>query len=171
VTSLVLSHLVNGVVDSVEIELFSTLSDAELVLSSTSLSQHSLLYVGLRVPNNPAKEFSELSAMVSLLKRIATESLCDLGIALAIGLTAHCQIHTYLGSLTHEVSVEVSTHLLVGVLSYTDNVLANESNTCCFVYNFPSKTCLLALGANSGSFSTFMNVATNRANKFLSHND
>ena len=41
--------------------------------------------------------------MVSLLKSIALESLCYLWVSLAVGLTAHSEIHTYLSTLSNEV--------------------------------------------------------------------
>ena len=50
--------------------------------------------------------------MFCLLESIALESLSNLGIALTIGLTRHCQIHTYLATLTIEMVAQVVNHLL-----------------------------------------------------------
>ena len=49
-TGLVLSHLVNGVVDSIETCSLSVLGNTELILTSTSLSSSTLLQIGLRIP-------------------------------------------------------------------------------------------------------------------------
>ena len=103
VTSLVLCHLMNSVVDSVEILSLGVLCDTELVSTSTALSCHTLLKVGLSVPNNVAQELSKLRSVLSLLKSVAFESLSNLWITLAVSLTAHCKIHTNLSALTVEV--------------------------------------------------------------------
>ena len=50
--------------------------------------------------------------MVCLLEGIALESLSNLRIALAVSLTGHSQIHTYLATLTIEVVAQVVNHLL-----------------------------------------------------------
>ena len=80
--SLVAGHLVNGVVDSVEVELLGTLGDAGLVLAGTGLSVHTLLQVGLGVPNHVAEEFGKLAGVLGLFPSVALESLSDFGVAL-----------------------------------------------------------------------------------------
>ena len=49
-TSLILSHLVNSVVDSIETSSLSILSDTELIFASTSLGSSTLLKVSLGIP-------------------------------------------------------------------------------------------------------------------------
>ena len=49
VTSLVFCHLVNGVVDSVEVLSLGILGDTHLVGVATGLCVHSLLQVGLEI--------------------------------------------------------------------------------------------------------------------------
>ena len=112
VTSLVLSHLVNGVVDSIEAGSLGVLGDTELVLAGTSLSGSSLLKVCLGVPYALTQQLCETRSVVSLLKGLALESLSDFGIALAVSLTSHSQIHTNLTALTIEVVAQVVNHLL-----------------------------------------------------------
>ena len=94
--SLVLSHLMNGVVDSVRALLLSQLSDAELVLASTLLGSDASLEIALSVAQYLAQELSETASVVSLLVSIALVSLCYLRIALTVGLTSHSEIHTNL---------------------------------------------------------------------------
>ena len=59
-TGLVLGHLVNGIVDSIETSSLGILGDAELILASTSLSSSTLLQIGLGIPNALAQELSKL---------------------------------------------------------------------------------------------------------------
>ena len=87
VASLVASHLMNGVVDGVEVLLLSELGDAELVLAGTSLGSGTFLKVGLSVPNYLSEELGKLSSVLSLLKGVALESLSDLRVSLTVGLT------------------------------------------------------------------------------------
>ena len=58
-TSLVLCHLVNGVVDSVETGSLGVLGDTELILASTSLSSGALLQIRLGVPYDLAQQLSK----------------------------------------------------------------------------------------------------------------
>ena len=110
--SLILSHLVNGIVDSIETSGLSVLSDTELILACTSLGSSTLLQIGLSVPYALAQQLSETRSMVGLLESITLECLSNLRITLTIGLTSHSQIHTNLATLTIEVSTQVVDHLL-----------------------------------------------------------
>ena len=67
-TSLVLSHLMNGVVDSVEASYLRVLGDTELILASTSLCGSTLLQIRLGVPNALTQQLSKLGSMLSLLE-------------------------------------------------------------------------------------------------------
>ena len=125
VTSLVLSHLVNGIVDCVETGSLGVLGNAELVLASTSFSSGTLLQIGLGVPNALAQQLSETAGVVCLLEGIALESLSNLRIALAVCLTSHSQIHTNLTTLTVEVVAQVVNHLLANALGLA---IANTMN-------------------------------------------
>ena len=133
-TCLVLSHLVNGVVDGIPILSLGILGDAELILAGTSLSVHALLEVGLGIPDYVTKQLSELGSMLSLLPGIALEGIGHLGITLAIGLTAHRQIHTYLGALARKVGIEILDHFLVNAifLGNTDDMLLYELDASSF---------------------------------------
>ena len=82
-TSLILTHLVNCVMDCIEVLLLCKLCDAELVLACSLLSEHSLLYVSLGVPYYLAKKLSELCRMLSLFPSVSLECLCNLRITLS----------------------------------------------------------------------------------------
>ena len=60
VTSLVLSHLVYGVVDSDKVVLLCEGCDTHLILTSTSLGVHTLLEVSLGIPYAVAQQLCEL---------------------------------------------------------------------------------------------------------------
>ena len=49
-TRLVLCHLVNSIVDSIETSSLGVLGNTELILASTCLSSSTLLQVGLGIP-------------------------------------------------------------------------------------------------------------------------
>ena len=126
-TSLVLRHLMHSVVDRIEASHLCVLSDTELILASTSLGSSALLQIRLGVPYNLAQQLSETRSMVSLLERIALESLGDLGITLTISLTSHSQILTHLAALTVKVCTQVVDHLLTYTLGLAVTNLMNSS--------------------------------------------
>ena len=111
-TGLVLSHLVYGVVDSVETSSLSVLGNTELILASTSLSSSTLLQIGLGIPNTLTQQLSETRSMICLLKSITLKCLSNLRITLTISLTSHCQIHTYLTTLAIKMVTQIVNHLL-----------------------------------------------------------
>lgn len=64
-TSLILCHFMNSVVDSIEVQLFRTLCNAHLVGIGARFCSHSFLKVGLCVPNhitNSSANFAACSA-------------------------------------------------------------------------------------------------------------
>ena len=164
--SLVLGHLMNGVMDSIEVQCFGTLGDAQFVLTCTGFCQHTLLHIGLGVPNDITQQLGKLGAMLGLFKGILTECCGNLRITLAVSLTGHRQIHAYFSSLAHEMSVQVFLHLLVAVLGHANDMLARELDASGLVHYFPFND-LFALWATFGSFFAFENKPANRADKFL----
>ena len=49
----------NRIVNSIQIQLLSNFSDLHLALASTFLGHHTLLYIGLGIPNNLAQHLCE----------------------------------------------------------------------------------------------------------------
>ena len=157
-----------GVVNRVEVQFFRTLSDFELIFTSTGFSHHSFLEVGLGVPNDFSEQFSETRSVVCLFECIAAESLCDLRISFAVSLTSHSEVLTYFGTFAHEVRTQTfSDNRVFLVFSHAEDVFANEIEFVVGGY-FPFND-LFALRATLGSFGTFVYIAANRANKFLYH--
>ena len=172
-TSLVLGHLVNGVVDGIPALGLGVLGNAELILAGTSLSIHALLEVGLGVPDYVAEKFSKLGSMLSLFPSIAAEGVSHLGISLAIGLTAHGQILANFRALALPVGIEVLDHLFIYAifLGDTDNVLLYELETTSLLNELLElRSRNTALWTTLGRSWTFMNITANGANPFLLHN-
>ena len=111
--------------------------------------------------------------MLSLFPSIALEGISHLGIALAIGLTAHSQIHTYFSALAHKMSIQILDHLLINaiLLGDADDVLLYELNSA-FLFNklLELRSGYTALWATLGWCWTLMNITTNGANPFFLHN-
>ena len=127
VTSLILGHLVNSIVDSVEAGSLGVLGNAELVFTSTSLSSSTLFQIGLRIPYTLTQQLGKTAGVVCLLESIALECLSDLGITFTVSLTGHCQIHTNLATLTVEVVAQVLNHLFTYSLGLAVTNLVNGS--------------------------------------------
>ena len=134
-TSLILSHLVNGVVYGVKVLLLSELCKTELILASAALSVHTLEEVGLGVPNYLTEELCELSSVLCLLPSVALVSLSDLWITLAVCLTAHSKVHTYLCTLTHKVVLKTLKELCISALAITEDVLCYELKVTALLLN------------------------------------
>ena len=172
-TSLVLCHLMNCVVCSIHTRSLSILGNTELILACTTLSSNTCLKIALCILQYIAQQFSKLACVLSLLKSVTLESLSNFRIALAVSLTAHCQIHTNLTTLTIEVSLKVLNHLssCIFLACSTKSVNSSKSRTVHWVFHFlelASRS--LANRALLRSLCTFMNITTYCANKFLFHN-
>ncbi len=169
VTCFILSHFMNGVMDSVEVKFLGAACYAHLVFVGTCLGSHTLLKVGLGIPDYLTEKFGKLGSMLSFFPSVALESLCDFGISLAVGLTRHSEIHAHFAALTVEVCGKVLDHLLVAALCYTYFVFGYKCKGGSLVKFFKLAAGCAAYGALFGSFITFMNVTTHCANKFLFH--
>lgn len=159
-TGLVLSHLVNGVVDGVEVGLLGVDGDAHLVGVGAGLCHHALLKVGLGVPYHVAEELGKLGSMLSLFPSVALEGLSDFGIALAVGLARHGQVHAHFGTFAEEVVVEVFDHLLAGAFGNADLMLGDELELFAVVNFFEFAAGSAAQRALFGCLVTFVNIAT-----------
>ena len=104
--SVVLGHLVYGIVHGVQVLLLGQTRQTHLVLAGAALGIHTFEQVGLGVPNDVADQFGKLRSVLGLLPGIALESLGDFGVALTIRLTSHRQVLSHLGTFAHEVVVQ-----------------------------------------------------------------
>ena len=173
-TCLVLCHLVNRVVNSIKTQFLSHLSDVKFGSTSTFFRFHSLLQVGLRVPNHLAKQFSKTRSVVSLLVSIATESLRHFGIALAVCLTSHCQIHTYFTTLTIKVVFQALKYKCTFLtfwnsLSHAYFMFTSEIQSFSLFLLFELRARNLALWTLLWRVLALINIPTHGAYPFFSH--
>ena len=171
VASFVACHFMNGVVDGIEVEFLGALGDAGFVFAGTGFSVHALFEVGLGVPNAVAEEFGKLGSVFSLFPSITLESFGYFGIAFAVGLAAHGEVHTHFGAFAVEMSVEILYHFFVAAFGYADFVLSHERETAFFRKFFELGSRNATHRAFFGSVFAFVNVTTNGANEFLFHNE
>ena len=139
-----------------------------IFLAGTAFSDHALVEVGLGVPHHVAQQFGELGAVFGLFKSVALEGLGNLGVAFAVGLAAHGQIHADLGGLSHVVGVEVLDHVLTGAFGDAKDMLGDKVQGSTLVNDFPFDD-LLALRAALGGFLSFVYVPADGADEFFLH--
>ena len=161
VTSLIASHLVNGVVDSIEVELLSLLGELELALCSAVLGSNALLEVLLSgVGEHLTEKLSELSSVLSLFKSSLLPVCANLRIAFSVGNASHSEVHTYLGTFAREVRAEPFDYLGIGnILSNAENVFASENELLALVHNLELSAGNAALRALLGGSISLVNVS------------
>ena len=171
VSCFIASHLVNGVMDSVEVEFLSFLSELELALGSAVLGSNALLEVLLsRVGEHFTEELSELGSVLSLFKSSLLPVCAYFRIAFSVGNASHSEVHTDLGTFAVEVRAEPLDYLGVGdVLSDAENVLASENELFALVHDLEFSAGNAALRALLGGSISLVNVSANGTNIF-SHN-
>ena len=167
-TGLVLGHLVHRIVHGVEVLLLGHARQTHLVFAGAALGIHAFVEVGLGVPDHLADQFGEFRSVLGFLPRIALVSLGDLGIALAVGLTAHSQIHAHLGALAHEVILQAFPQLLAGALAVADHVLRNEFEPFALLHDLDELILAhFAHRALLGCLGTFVDVPADGTTPFL----
>ncbi len=170
VAGFVLGHFVDGVVDGVIAQLLGLGGDGEFTFAGACLGLIALLEVGLGVPNHLTEQFGETCAVVCLFKGITSESLSNLRITFAVGLTAHCQIHADLGSLCHILGVKVFEHLITGAFGDADDMFGHKVKSGALVEDLPFNY-LFTLWASFRSFFSFINEAANWTYEFFLHDN
>ena len=105
--------------------------------------------------------------MLGLLEGVALERVRDLGIALALRLTAHREVHADLRALAREVHAETLHDLLVQTLRGTDDVLARPGHLAFGGLLEKLGAGAAALRAAVGGGVAFVDVTADGANKLL----
>ncbi len=120
-TSFILRHLMDGVVDGVQIQSLCLLGQIHLASAGTALGlgTHHQVLLGA-VGDDLTQQLGEAGCVVGFLVGVALVSLSDLGVALALSHTGHCQIHADLAALTLEVCAQTVHDLLGDALSLAD---------------------------------------------------
>ena len=113
VTGLIASHLVDGVVDGIEVSGLGTLGEISLTGGGAILGLNAHLEVLLGgVGHDLAQELGELGGVLGLLMSCLLVIKTNLGITLAMGDTGHGQVHTDLGALALKVGTQVVDDVL-----------------------------------------------------------
>ena len=108
--------------------------------------------------------------MLGLLPGKALVCLGHLGIALAVGLTAHGQVHAHLGTLTHKVSFQALKHLFVNTLGHTDHMLVGKRQRAFALFHlYELRRGNTALGAFLGSLVTGVHITANSTSELFHH--
>ena len=171
VTSLVASHLVDGVVDGIEVGSLGTLGEISLTGGGAILGLNAHLEVLLGgVGHDLAQELSELGGVLGLLMGCLFVIKANLGITLAMSDAGHGQVHTDLGALALKVGAQVGDDVLGhALLGNAHNVLGSPSKATLILLQ-EAGTGNAALGALKilGQLVAVIlfNITANGANKF-----
>ena len=135
------------------------------------LGSGTLLKVGLGVEHHLAQQLGKLCGMLSLLQRVAVKSLGHLGVALAVGLTGHGNVHAYLATLAHVVVAEFLNHLFGHTLNLAVAQAVNGGigHVASLLQLRELRGGSLTNGALLGGFIAFVDISTYGANKLFLH--
>ena len=171
VTCLVLGHLVNRIVNGIEILLLGNARKVHLAFACAVLGIHALVEVGLGIPYNLAYELCKLGCMLGLLPCVTLEGLGNFGITLTVCLTAHRKVHAHLGALAHEVVLKTLPEFGIRTFAITEFVLGNEIELAAVLYNLNELVLLcFAYRALIGCLGTFVDISTYGTTPFFCHN-
>ena len=159
VTGLIAGHLVDGVMDGVQVELLGELGQVGLAGGGAVLGLNTHLEVLLGgVGDDLAEELGELGGVLGLLPGGLLPVEAYLGIALAVGDAGHGQVHADLGALAVEIHAQALEDLLGSALGDADNVLSGPSHLAFLLLELGSGG--LALGAELGRGVALVNITT-----------
>lgn len=160
VSCLILCHLMNGVMNCIEVLLLSTCSEILLACACASLSLNTHLEVLLcGVCNDFAQELSKLGSMLCLFMSSLLIVKTNFRITLTESNSCHSQVHTYLRALTCEVRLQVLDDLRIYALCDADNMLICKSGILIHLIKLRSRSS--ALWTFLRSFWPLINVSAN----------
>ena len=155
----ILGHFVDGVVDGVVAELLGAGGDGELAFAGAGFGFVALLEVRLGVPDDLAEEFGDAGGVVGLLEGVALERVGDLGVALALRLAAHREVHAHFGAFAGEVVLETGPDLRIAALGDAEDVLVGPLGLIgLFLYLHELFGLRMAYGALGGRILAFMDI-------------
>ena len=165
----VFCHFVNCVVDGVIAQFLGFGGNCQLALAGTGFRHHSLVQVGLGVPDNLSEELGELGCVLSLLESVALEGIGNFRVSLALRLAAHCQVHSNLGAFSVKVVTQALHYFLVFYYTVLEVVLTGPVEAVVHYFNEFFFLCA-ALGTELGRVLSFIYVTANETSEFLFHN-
>ena len=172
----VTSHLVDGVVDRIEIVLLCELCKLELACGCAVLGLYTHFKILLGgVGDDLAEKLRKLCCVLRFLKRCLLPVESDLGITLTGCDSAHCEVHTDLGAFAFKIRTESADDLLsyffgnvcAELLADADNVLCCPALLSLHLGELAAGD--LALGAEFGRSISLVNITAYGANPFF-HN-
>ena len=164
--SFVLAHLMNRVMDSIEVELLCERCELFLACTCAVFGINTHLKVLLcAVRNDFAEELCELCRMLCLFKGNALVSFSDFREAFAVCLTAHRKVHADFGTLAREVLAKTFDDARVDALCRTDMMLICELKLT-RLFDKLVFWCM-ADRAFCRRFVAFINITANGANKLF----
>ena len=107
--------------------------------------------------------------MLGFLPCITLESLGNLGISLAVGLTAHRQVHSHLAALAREMRAQTFQHFRIDALGHADHMFVGPRHGLALDHFLEFRAGLLALRAKFGSFLSLIHVTAYGTDKLLFH--
>ena len=107
--------------------------------------------------------------MFCLLPRVTLERLGNFGISLAVGLTAHRQVHAHFAALAGKMRSQTLEHLFVYAFGHADHMFIGPRQRFSFDHFLKFRRGLFTLRTKFGSCIPFVNITANRTNKFLFH--
>ena len=123
---LITGSLMNGIMDGIQILLFSSLCQLGLALCCAVLSLNTELQILLcRIRYNFAEHLCELCGMDSFLRSSLLIIHTDFRISLTISYACHSHIHAHLCALTGEVSLQSLFDISRNIRSDADLVLGS----------------------------------------------
>ena len=128
-TGLILGHLVNGIVDRIQIQCLGTLCEIHLAGSCAVLSLDTNGQVLLGGSGYAlTQQLGKLGSVLSLLPGSGLVVLAYLRIALTEGCSCHSQVHTYFGALALEVGTQICLDVLRHILGNADHMLGSPGH-------------------------------------------
>lgn len=167
VACFVFCHFVYGVVDCVEVCGFCVSCDSHFVFAGSGFGVHAFFEVCFGVPDDVSEEFGEFGAVFGFFEGVAFECFGDFGVSFAVGLAAHCDVHSDFGCFAEEVCVEVFDHFVACAFCFADFVFGDELECVGFNEFFEFFFRLFALRAEFGGFVSFVYVAAYGADEFF----
>ena len=179
-SGLVSCHLVNGVMDSVEVVLLGELSKVELALGSAVFTVDSPLevlfgaggHIGLELG---AEELCELCSVLCFFESSLFPVKSDLRISFSVSDACHAKIHTYFGALTLEIGLELVDDILlvffvvysIEVHTYAEYVLSCKSSALFHYLELGSGALAERANISFGDGFAFIHITANGAYKFF----
>ena len=163
----VAGHLVDGVVDGVQVECLGALGQVGLAGGGAvlGLDPHLQVLFG-GVGDDLTQKLGELGSVLRLFVGGLFPVQADLGIALPVGHTGHGQVHANLGALAVEVGAQILHDVLGSTLGHAHHVLSGPTHLGALLHELAAGG--LALGTFLRGLVAFMDITANAAN-ILAH--